>query len=278
MNTIKEYKELLTALVDGELVSDVKVDLLNKIEADTDLLYDYKVQLLVKNIVRGCIFKKTPAALEQKIRKQILSAKHKDKFSFDFFPAISRRIVYAVGSALAVITAILLLLFNPTPQNNGYNFGFEQQGQDNMFLQARSNFQSILDGKLSPQITTADAQQIKTFFETEGVKYNTIIPELDSYTLVGAVVSEDKGEKFAHHIYADNEGHIVYLFQVNESYIVNKEILKISDALRSYLDDGNCYSYGDAGVATLMIKIENNIFAIVANVSSQKLETQFCNI
>jgi len=273
-----ENNELITALVDRELPADVENDLLIKIKSNADLLYDYKVQLLIKKIVKGCEFKKTPAALKQKIINQIQTESEKANLNFDFISGIFRRPIYAFGSALVVIIALALLLFNPTPQVSSYNLGFEQRGQDNMFVQARGNFQNLLNGKLTPRITTTDAKEIKTFFETEGVKYKTIIPELENYSLVGGVVSDEQGEKLAHHVYADNQGHLIYLFQVDESFLAKNAVLKISDALHSYLDDGNCFTFSDRGVSTLMTKKENNILAIVSNVTKKKLETKFCNI
>ena len=278
MQLYNENNELITALVDRELPADVENDLLIKIKSNADLLYDYKVQLLIKKIVKGCEFKKTPAALKQKIINQIQTESEKANLNFDFISGIFRRPIYAFGSALVVIIALALLLFNPTPQVSSYNLGFEQRGQDNMFVQARGNFQNLLNGKLTPRITTTDAKEIKTFFETEGVKYKTIIPELENYSLVGGVVSDEQGEKLAHHVYADNQGHLIYLFQVDESFLAKNAVLKISDALHSYLDDGNCFTFSDRGVSTLMTKKENNILAIVSNVTKKKLETKFCNI
>ena len=278
MQLYNENNELITALVDRELPADVENDLLIKIKSNADLLYDYKVQLLIKKIVKGCEFKKTPAALKQKIINQIQTESEKANLNFDFISGIFRRPIYAFGSALVVIIALALLLFNPTPQVSSYNLGFEQRGQDNMFVQARGNFQNLLNGKLTPRITTTDAKEIKTFFETEGVKYKIIIPEIENYSLVGGVVSDEQGEKLAHHVYADNQGHLIYLFQVDESFLAKNAVLKISDALHSYLDDGNCFTFSDRGVSTLMTKKENNILAIVSNVTKKKLETKFCNI
>ena len=278
MQLYNENNELITALVDRELPADVESYLLIKMKSNADLLYDYKVQLLIKKIVKGCVFRKTPAALKHQIINQIQTEREKKNSNFDFIYGIFRRPIYAFGSALAVITAIILLLFNPIQQNSGYNFGLEQRGQDNMFVQARGNFQSLLNGKLAPQITTTDAEEIKTFFETEGVKYKIIIPEIENYSLVGGVVSDEQSEKLAHHVYADNEGHLIYLFQVDESYLAKNGILKISDTLHSYLERGNCFTFSDSGVSTLMTKKGNNIFAIVSNVTKKKLESQFCNI
>ncbi|MBZ0200541.1 MAG: hypothetical protein K8H86_11790, partial [Ignavibacteriaceae bacterium] len=230
------------------------------------------------NIVLQSEFKKTPLAVQKKIKKKLQPAPQRNYFSLNLFPTFLNRPVLAIGSAFAVMIAIVLLLFNPTPQMSNSDFMQEQFGNDNMFVQAQNNFQNLLSGKLEPQLTTENEEEIKQFFYAEGVKYNTIIPRLDNYKLVGAVVSENHGEKFAHHIYADAEGHIVYLFQVDELYIDENKILKLTSDLHAYIDNGNCYCCSNNGIATLMKKVGHNVFAVVANLPAEKLENKFCNI
>ncbi len=274
----EDYSELITALVDGDL-DEIETTKINRLlESEVELQYEYKVQSLIKDIVRGCEFKKTPIAVNRKIRNKLNPENKKNIFAFNFFPSLLNRPALAIGSAFTVMIAMVLLLFNPTPQTNATDFVLEQLGQDNMLVQAQANFHNIFAGKLKPQLTTEDAEQIKQFFRAEGVKYNTLIPRLDNYKLVGAVVSEDRGEKFAHHVYADDEGHLVYLFQVNESYIDENKILKLTNDLHLYLDNGNCYSYSNNGITTLMKKTGHNVFAVVANLPVEKLENKFCNI
>jgi hypothetical protein len=56
------------------------------------------------------------------------------------------------------------------------DFAVEQLGSKNMFVQAKSNFNAITTGKLLPQLTSQDADEIKNFFNNNGVKYSTLVP------------------------------------------------------------------------------------------------------
>jgi hypothetical protein len=146
-----------------------------------------------------------------------------------------------------------------------------------MFVQAKNNFNSITEGKLVPQFTSKNAEEIKNFFNEKGIKYSTLVPNLDNWILFGALVSEDQGEKFAHHVYVGKKGELAYLFQVDESYLNNHEIISLSEDLIKYLDEGNCYSYESEGSVTLFTKMDNNIWAIVSNGNPKEIENTFCS-
>jgi len=146
-----------------------------------------------------------------------------------------------------------------------------------MLVQAKNNFNSIKEGKLFPQFFSNNAEEIKNFFNENGVKYSTFVPNAINWILIGAFVSEDQGEKFAHHVYAGKKGELAYLFQVDESFLYSQEIISLSDDLIKYLDDGNCYYYKSEGSVILFTKTDNNICAIVSNGNPEELENSFCS-
>ncbi|MCK7519056.1 MAG: hypothetical protein MZV64_15685 [Ignavibacteriales bacterium] len=47
-------------------------------------------------------------------------------------------------------------------------------------------------------------KKLKSFFSANGVKYSTQIPDCKNWKILGAVVSEAGGEKFAHHVYSND--------------------------------------------------------------------------
>ena len=147
-----------------------------------------------------------------------------------------------------------------------------------MFVQAKNNFNSILEGKLTPQLTSTSPEEIKSFFDKSGVKYSTMVPRIAEWSLLGAVVSEDKNEKFAHHVHVGKKGELAYLFQVDESYLYSHDIISLSDDLIKYLDEGNCYSSISKGSVTLFTKLNNNICAIVSNGNPKEIESTFCSL
>jgi len=152
-----------------------------------------------------------------------------------------------------ILIAVIVVL-NQNSKNEITDLAAEQYGSQNMFVQASSNFNSILTGKLTPQIITDDADNIKQFFTANGVKYSAHIPKCERWKILGAVVSEAGGEKFAHHVYVNDKGKLVYLFQVDESYLNKSEVIQLSEHMMKYLDEGNCYITIKNDQTTLMRK------------------------
>lgn len=271
--------DLIAALVDNEIRDESqKKEILNLIGLDKSLAIDFKVQMLVKNLVREKIkFQCTPDFVRERILKSITPKeviKEKKRF---FLTDLFEKPAFTFATAVVVVLAIVLILFNRPGTIESKDFAIEQMGSDNMFVQAKNNFKSIVEGKLSPQLNSANPEEIKNFFASKGVKYSTLVPSFTEWNLLGAVVSEDKGEKFAHHVYAGKKGEIIYLFQIDESYIYSHKIVSLSDDLIKYLDDGNCYTTTSNGMVTLLTKADNNICAIVSNASLSDIENNFCN-
>ncbi len=273
---------LITALVDGELKdSTTEEEIRSLIEKDPDLQFEFKVQQMIKSLVsKRLAISPAPTNISKKIIKKIKPSEKKSSSLIDRLVNLaSPKPAIAFGSVLVIIFAVMLLLINPLTQvDSPVNFVEEQVGAENMYVQAKNNFRSILAGTLQPQLVTDKPEEIEKFFIDEGVKYKTLIPRYEKWNLVGAVVSVDQGEKFAHHVYADDAGRLVYLFQVDQSYIEKHHILKLSDNLLKYLDEGHCIDALDNDLSTLMTKVDNNIFAVVSNMPVTDLEAAFCKL
>lgn len=273
-------KELITAFVDNEIKDKIEKDeIWNAIKSDKDLEIEYKIQFLVKNLIREKVkVKPTPEDIRAKILKSIRSEEIKTVKNKFFLGDFFGRPAFTFATAVVIIFAVILIILNRPEPIEYRNFALEQHGSNNMFVQAKNNFQSIIQGKLTPQLTSSNPEEIKEFFSKSGVKYSTLVPNLSDWNLVGAVVSEDGGEKFAHHVYADDAGKIIYLFQVEESYLQSHKIVTLSNDLLSYLDQGNCYTEVSDGNVTLLTKVEENICAIVSNEDLAVLENTFCSM
>ncbi len=271
--------DLITALADNEIRDESqKKEILNLIGLDKSLAIDYKIQMLVKSLVREKLkIQHTPDFVRERILKSIAPKEEiKEKKRF-FLTDLFEKPAFTFATAVVVVLAIVLILFNRPGTVESKDFAIEQMGSDNMFVQAKNNFKSIVEGRLSPQLNSANPEEIKNFFASKGVKYSTLVPSFSEWNLLGAVVSEDKGEKFAHHVYAGKKGEIIYLFQIDESYIYSHKIVSLSDDLIKYLDEGNCYTTSSNGMVTLLTKADNNICAIVSNASLSDIENNFCN-
>jgi hypothetical protein len=272
----RELKYQITALIDGELPEDIAAEIRKSIDADPKLQREYEILRFTKTLVqKKCEFRKTPAKARKRIIKRLHYEEDTSPQPLKFLQYIFSQPKYALTGALALILITVILIFNqekvPIP-----DLASEQYGEENMFLQASSNFNNILAGKLVPQLLTDNAENIRKFFAEQGVKYPTCIPTVEQWKIVGAVVSEAGGEKFAHHVYSNEKGNLVYLFQVDKSFLNKCEVIKLSKHMIEYLDSGNCYLCTKDNCTMLMRKMDNNICAIVSNAPKIEIENLFC--
>ena len=272
--------DMIDAYIDGEIKDElVKQEILSRIQNDNNFAIEYSVHSLIKNLVKEkLVYHQTPAKVRANILKSIGSTTKVDSENKSFFADLFERPSFSFATALVVVLAIALIIINRPGMVEKKDFAVEQLGSKNMFVQAKSNFNAITTGKLLPQLTSQNADEIKNFFNDNGVKYSTLVPNVAEWNLLGAVVSEDHGEKFAHHVYVSKDGKLAYLFQVDESYLYNHEIISLSDDLIKYLDDGNCYSYESEGSVTMFTKLDNNICAVVSNGNPKEIENLFCSL
>ncbi len=273
-------KDMVTALVDGE-VNDVilKQEIFFKIESDKDFATEYKVQSLIKNLVKEkVVFQKSPDKVRASILKSIGSKSKFVSTRKSFFEDLFEKPAFSFATAFVVILAIVLIILNGPGIVEKKDFAIEQFGSDNMLVQARNNFNSILTGKLTPQLNSANAVEINKFFASNGVQYSALVPTLADWNILGAFVSEDNGEKLAHHVYIGKKGELVYFFQVEESYLQNREIIFLTNDFIKYLAEGNCYFSLSNGSVILFTKMDNNICAIVSNGNPKEIENIFCSL
>lgn len=279
MNT-NEIKYQLTALIDCEIHDESKeAELKILIRTNPDLQREFEILSFTKSLVQNnCTLHSAPQKLKQRIIKKIKPVENPLPQPLEFLKNIFSQPAIAISGTLALIILAVIIVLNQNSENQIPDLAAEQYGTENMFVQASNNFKSILAGKLKPQIVTDDADNIQKFFAANGVKYLTQIPRCEQWKILGAVVSEAGGEKFAHHVYTNSEGKLVYLFQVDESYLNRNEVIKLSEHMMKYLDEGNCYFSSTGNFTTLMKKMDNNICAVVSNASKTEIENLFCSL
>lgn len=276
----KINKDLTAALVDNELQDEaLKNKLIEQMESDADLKYDYMVQRLVKNLIHEKIrFQETPDKVRKKVLRKIQPKELRSKSELSMFSGFLSRPAFSLATATIIVIAVILILMNRPGIVEPADFALEQLGEDNMFVQANNNFRSIVEGRIVPQLVSSNPEEIKNFFKSSGVKYQTLIPEQSKWGILGAVVSEDKGEKFAHHVYSNDDGELVYLFQVEQTYLQTHEILSLTEDFLSYLEQGKCYTTIKDNITTLMAKSDNIIYAVVSNASVDDISQSFCSL
>ena len=268
-----EILNLIAAYVDKQnLSADEKIKIESSIASDPELKMEFQIQSLTKKLVSSKIKRvKTPDAVRSKILKQsnISSKKNNESSLFSFF---LHKPIYAVSYGI-VLLAFFIVIFKI---NESKNFRFEFEGANNMFIQAGNNFNSILAGSLKPQFLSVNPDSIREFFIASGVNYPTEVQLVNGWSLVGAVVSENHGEKLAHHVYMTESGAIVYVFQVDENLLMNKKIIELPTNLIAFINDGNCFTQSDSTRTVMITKSGNNICTIVTNCDPIILSANFC--
>lgn len=278
-------KELVTAYLDNELRDEsLKDEIKHLIDADPEYKFEYQIQHLVKKIVKEKYKRQqAPEHLKRRILNQIeseisiQSPKESSLKGTSYWAGLFSKPAFSFATAIIIVISITLIIFNRNSLQSPV-IAENQLTPDNMFYQAENNFEAIIKGKLAPQIIADKPEEIKKYFESSGVRYSTLVPTFKEWKLLGAVVSEDNGEKFAHHVYAGEKGEIVYFFQVDESYFKSHDIISLNEDLLEYLDQGNCFIKTEDKKVVLFKKVNHNICAVVSNAPLQDVQNNFCNI
>lgn len=274
-----ELNEYITALTDNEINdSNRNPDFDKALQENRELRYEYQIHSYMKRLVRERVGSvQTPSHLRERILRDIIDeipVKKKSPTSvFDWLKELSLPLKYAFAAA-ALILALYFML--PRQDSSGLKqIAMQQQGRENMIVQARSNFRKIIDGNFNLQFQGSDPQAVKKFFKDKGVKYETMVPQFRDWHLMGAVVSDDKGEKLAHHVYKTDSGKMIYFYQAEEGCFKNNRLLSLSDGLKEIINKGNYYKYKDGTGSMLVWKDKGNVFVILSDDDLKKLEDKF---
>ena len=274
---INTYEEI-TALVDNELSDERKDVILNMIDRDEDLQKEFYIQSDIKSMLKKRFAnQQAPAYLYDSIMTQISSrnmldnenSRGENKLKEFLTNLLQPKYVFAIITLFAVV----FFLSMPFQTISESELVEKQTGQFNMWVQANSNFEKIINGELSAQIVSSNPQEIQNFFSEKGVDYSAEIPLCKNWDLLGGVVSEDKGTKFAHHVYADKDGHIVYVYQVSENYFTSQKVLDLSNDLMTYISEGNVVKHQYYDHVSFILKSHDKIFTVVANENPGKIES-----
>lgn len=271
-----EILNLVTAYADNQLNNDTQINHIKSlIDTDEEIRYEYQIQAFLKTYVKNKVpFVETPLTLKEKINSTLfneLTPKKTQPNLFGYIFSLIKQPVYAFGLAVVLLGTFLMVFLSG---NNPDNMANSQTGDKNMFVEARSNFRKILSGSLNLQYQSSDPQAIREYFKEHGVNYNTVIPRLKNSQLIGAVVSDRNGEKFAHHMYKTNTGNFVYLYQADEKCIKKKKNLDLTDDLVKFVDEGKLYKYAEDGHSFIVWKNAGNICVVVSNENMDNLERE----
>lgn len=224
----RESRELMTGAVDNELSQNEAKGFFEHIEICASCREEYEIEKLTKAYIRRKItFVDVPYDLEGAILAQI-SAEAADEPKPGFFTQLlSNRMfqpVMAVGAMLVIAVALFFAnrsnLIVPISPNESVE-SIQAPGPD-VLTMAMNNFQNVLNGKFSPQITATRITDISTFLN-QNAGYAVSLPAVPNADWIGGSVTKADGSKLTHVIYKIGEGYI-YIFSFPRRAVALKHV------------------------------------------------------
>ncbi|HEX2866317.1 MAG TPA: hypothetical protein VHO03_04710 [Ignavibacteriales bacterium] len=281
-----ELFEQVTALADNEIKDEAEIKLIRQLIHESEALQkEFQIQLQTKSSLRTRFGSaEAPAYLKERIISHILqeiplrAEPIKKEFPGKESPIKIKkkswflRPQFAFASLIAAVILAVVFFFR---SYDAGSIASRQSGMNNMFLKAKKNFQSVVDGTLPLEAAGGSSAAVMEYFRKKGVKFQPVVPQAKDWDLIGAVVSDDNGEKLPHNVYRGKDGKLVYLYQADEECLKKKQAVTLSKDLISMLDEGKSYKYSDNGRNYMVWKDQGNICVLVSNDSMQKLESSF---
>lgn len=202
-----------------------------------------------------------PPAVERSVRMAVNEAAQPTPSAWSRLLATLRRPAVAFPT-LAGLTAVAVLMVTGGPEPTATSTSPARTTTDvqaalvDLPNASYSNFQAIRQGKLSLAKATANKEELKSFFASEGVKYEVFFPKMDA-ELKGGVVSDHNGHKYAHLVFAAGN-HLVYMFEVDQASIDNK-VVDLGGRVQDDLAQSRWHWEERADTGTLFVWKSNNV-------------------
>jgi len=290
-NTPKELEEYLASMVDGEYIDpNTKQELQSRLENDPELSVALYIQTAMKSVLQTkqeALYIEAPADLRASILKGIrtensVAKQPQRKVSFieacwnaldPIISVLSPR--FAIPLSLIIVLGGYVYVSNSTNNTqqtsaNIADFSVVHVGQNNICLQAYSAFHAYEDGKMSLQKFSNDQQTLSTFFADNGVNYPVHFPKIDA-ELVGGIVSQEKGTKFAQFIYKVGD-HLIYAYEVPEG-LVDNQTLSVNPRAMEIVKKADWYWEQENGASNTMVlwRLGNNLCVMVSDLKTEQL-------
>jgi hypothetical protein len=283
----QEIEENLTSLIDGEFITpDLKEELLNRLDSNTELRVAHTIQTATKNILinrKDALSIHAPLDVQMAIQRNLAnektmnSEKHSSKFEQIFYNAYNVMLRIFLKPVIAFPLGIIIgisgyLLYNQSTidsENISY-INITHNGNDNLCFQAYNNFHSLEQGNLPLQMLTNNKDELSIFFKEKGVNYPVFYPDIDA-ELQGGVVSDYKGVKLAHFVFKVGDK-FVYMYEVPNQMIDNHN-LQIHPKAIEIVNKADWYWEKEKGSNNTMVlwRIKSNMCSIVTNLRMDQL-------
>lgn len=287
----KDLEEYLAAMADGEFIDPtVKQELESRLESDPELSAALHIQTAMKSMLhekQEALHIQAPSDLrasimsgiraqQQQMPRQIKGSSILESFWDALDPIVS---VLSPKYAIPALSVILMAgsvyvsdnsgIDNPSTPNASM-LQVVHTGDNNICNKAYSTFHSYADGSLKLQKLSSNQEDLSRFFAENGVKYQVHYPKIDA-ELIGGVVSQEKGTKFAHFIYKVGD-HIIYAYEVPEG-LVDNQTLSVNPRAMEIVNKADWYWEKENGASNTMVlwKVGPNLCVMVSDLRTEQL-------
>ncbi|MFM8281360.1 MAG: anti-sigma factor family protein [Bacteroidota bacterium] len=287
----KELEEYLAAIADGEYIDgNVKQELQSRLENDPELSAALYIQTAMKSMLQSkkeAFHIQAPADLRASIMngirgEQSASKSTQSRISFmeSFWNALdpiisvlSPKFAIPLASIIAVGGILYVSDRGAETTNLAMNvgdFSIVHSGPNNICKTAYTAFHKYDEGTLALQKFSKDQQTLSAFFANNGVNYPVVFPNIDA-ELVGGVVSQEKGTKFAQFIYKVGD-HLIYAYEVPEG-LVDNQTLSVNPRAMEIVKKADWYWEQENGASNTMVlwKLGNTLCVMVSDLKTEQL-------
>ena len=283
----QELEEILTSLIDGEYIApDLREELLNRLDSNTELRVAHTIQTATKNIFinrKDALSIHAPLDVQMAVQKilaneqSLNTAEHSSKIEQTFYNVYNVILKIFLKPVIAFPLGIIIgisgyLLYNQSSVDSEiFSYvNITHNGNDNLCFQAYNNFHSLENGNLPLQMLTNNKDELSKFFKEKGVNYPVFYPDIDA-ELQGGVVSEYKGVKLAHFVFKVGDK-FVYMYEVPNQMIDNHN-LQINPKAIEIVNKADWYWEKEKGSNNTMVlwRIKSNMCSIVTNLRMDQL-------
>jgi anti-sigma factor RsiW len=287
----KDLEEYLAAMADGEYIDPtVKQELESRLESDPELSAALHIQTAMKNMLHSkqeALNIQVPVDLRASImeglraeQKPVLQQAIKASFFESFWNALDPIVSilspkFAIPAIAAIGIAGYMYMSDNAQMNATVNpkasaLKVVHAGANNICSQAYSTFHAYANGSLELQKISSSQEELSAFFAENGVTYPIHYPKIDA-DLIGGVVSQEKGTKFAHFIYKVGD-HIIYAYEVPQGMVAN-QTLSINPRAMEIVNKADWYWEQENGASNTMVlwKLGPNLCVMVSDLRTEQL-------
>lgn len=292
--------ELLSAYADNQIKDKQTIKEIKELLAkDKKLAAKYQSELLTKKLLQTRLNStELPSQTHQRVMNSIdeiiskakynyqHSANYNDSNAYDvtLWQSIKNSLTgklfgvprYAFAAVIFMLIGTLVFFTGGKKTKNPYILAGVE---NNIMVQAVNSFKKVIKGEVKPQLTSSNAAEVEKYI-IEKAKFDPYIPEIQNYSIAGVVCNDYKGQELAHIIYSNNNGQLIYIYQVPISAIQKKNLLLPED-VDNEIKNAKYYMCDevDENDCTLMLWYKGDkVCASMSTMPKQEMYTVFTNI